>query len=60
MKTNRQELLTLMEKYNITAWNVANLLNVSKMTVRIWRCASSRDIPTSKLELLKFKLKENI
>lgn len=55
---NTEKLIALMDKYDVTAWHVAELLGVSSTTVRIWRCVSPKEIPTHKLELLEFKLKE--
>lgn len=55
--TNREKLISLMDEYNLKARQVAQLLGVAYMTVRIWRTLNAKQIPDSKLELLKLKLK---
>ncbi len=55
--TNRtQQLCQLMTERNLSAEDVAKLLNRSVQTVYMWRCESSgRDIPEHTLELLRAK-----
>lgn len=55
--TNRtQQLCQLMTERNLSADDVAKLLNRSVQTVYMWRCESSgRDIPEHTLELLRAK-----
>ena len=55
--TNREKLISLMDEYNLKARQVAQLLGVAYMTVRIWRTLNAKQIPDSKLELLRLKLK---
>jgi hypothetical protein len=54
--TNREKLISLMTEYNLKARDVAVLLKVSYITVRVWRTLGAKQIPDSKLELLKLKL----
>lgn len=58
--TNRTEQLKqLMADHDLTAEKVAQLLNRSTMTVRIWRCKfDGRVIPEHALELLKAKVQQ--
>lgn len=55
--TNREKLIRLMDEYDLKARQVAQLLGVAYMTVRIWRTLNAKQIPDSKLELLRLKLK---
>lgn len=54
--TNREKLISLMTEYNLKARDVAVLLKVSYITVRVWRTLGAKQIPDNKLELLKLKL----
>lgn len=54
--SNREKLISLMTEYNLKARDVAAILKVSYITVRIWRTLGGKPIPDSKLELLKLKL----
>jgi hypothetical protein len=45
-----------MADKNLTIKDVADLLDRSTMTVRIWRCESGKVIPQHMLDLLKLKL----
>lgn len=54
--SNSQRLKDLMSKHNLSAADVANLLNRSVQSVYEWRCINSRDIPEQSLELLEIKL----
>jgi len=54
--TNREKLISIMTEYNLKARDVAGILKVSYITVRVWRTLGAKQIPDSKLELLKLKL----
>lgn len=56
MSTNREKLISLMTEHNLNGVDVANLLGVKHNTVLVWRTLGGKEIPDSKLELLKFKL----
>lgn len=45
-----------MDHFNVKSKRVAELLDVKDNTVRVWRCEIGRDIPDTKLELLRMKL----
>jgi len=57
MKTSRDELIDIMQTHNLSIKQVAALLNKQESTVRVWRCESSKNIPSDKLQLLKYMLK---
>jgi hypothetical protein len=55
--TNREKLISLMTEHNINGVDVANMLAVKHNTVLVWRTLGGKEIPNSKLELLRLKLK---
>jgi len=48
-------LKELMTKYKLTNKDVAEMLKVRTSTVNMWRSIAKRDIPETKLELLRLK-----
>lgn len=57
MTTRTEQLRDLMKQHGLKPGDVAQLLNRSETTVRIWLCASdNRNIPEHSLELLKVKV----
>lgn len=54
--SNREKLINLMTEYKLAAPAVARILNVTPGTVRVWRTVNAKEIPDTKLELLKIKL----
>lgn len=54
--TNREQLIQLMDQYQLHCPAVARILDVKSNTVRVWRTANAAQIPDTKLELLKEKL----
>ena len=55
----RNELWIFMKDKGLSNEHVAKLLNVSTMTVRIWKCNSDRNITTNDFKLLKLLTGEN-
>jgi hypothetical protein len=53
-----QKLIKLMKDYDLRVNDVARILNVSPMSVRIWRCKSERSITENNLRLLELELKK--
>lgn len=58
MKLNRNKLIQLMNDRKLKCRDVAEMLDVKEQTVRMWRCKIRDDIPSGKLELLQFKIKQ--
>ena len=55
-RNNTQRLKELMSKHDLSAADVARMLNRSVQSVYEWRCINERDIPDQLLELLAMKL----
>jgi hypothetical protein len=57
-KSNKrtEQLLKLMDEYNLNAPAVGRILGRTGQTVRSWRTASDRTIPDYLLRLLKHEL----
>lgn len=57
MASRTEQLIELMREHQLTIEKVAELLNRSTQTVRIWRCQTDkRSIPEHSLELLRVKV----
>jgi len=56
---NTEKLRQIMQRHALTSHQVAEILNRSCQTVRIWRCVNTQDIPDSLLELLELKLTQS-
>lgn len=56
---NRKRLIALQAEHELTANQVAKLLDVSVDTVYTWRSRENFDMPRRMLELLEYKLKES-
>ncbi len=50
-----EQLIQIMKDRNLSAQDVATLLDVRLNTVEVWRCKNTTQIPAAKLELLKLK-----
>lgn len=55
---NRRKLMALMLDHNVSISQVAGLLGKQANTIRVYRCLTGRDIPSSELERLQYKLNE--
>lgn len=57
MNTRTQQLRQLMRQHNLSVKQVAEMLNRTEQTVRIWLCKTenSKTIPQQLLELLELK-----
>ena len=55
----KNELYQFMEEHSLTDEDVARILHVSLMTVRIWKCKSERNITKKDFALLKYIVREN-
>lgn len=55
---NRQKLMALMDDHSVSISQVASLLGKQANTIRVYRCLTGRDIPSSELERLQYKLAE--
>ena len=53
---NRNKLIVIQAKHELTANQVAKMLDVSVDTVYSWRSRDKSDIPKRMLELLEYKL----
>ena len=53
---NRRKLIVLQATHELTANQVAKLLDVSVDTVYSWRSKDKSDMPRRMLELLEYKL----
>lgn len=60
MLDKTQALLDLMDKYDCSIDDAADLLGKSRNTIKMYRCygVDARDITQNDFELLRFKLKE--
>ena len=50
----RNELWKFMHDHNLQDHQVAKMLSVSLMTVKIWKCNSERQITAKDFQLLKY------
>lgn len=58
MSDKTEKLREIMRKHKLSNKTVAEMIGRSEQTVRIWSCANGgREIPTTVLELLEFKVK---
>ena len=55
-KKNREALIKLMDEYRVSIQIVANILNMEKGSIRVFRSKSGNDITDNNLELLELKL----
>lgn len=55
---NRPSLISLMNKHGVSISIVAKLLGKRPATIRVYRCSTGSDIPSSELERLQYKLAE--
>lgn len=58
-KINQPLLRELMNKHELKANDVADLLDRKLTTVQTWMAASGVDIPDHSLQLLEYKLNES-
>lgn len=55
----RNELWKFMHDHNLSDHQVAKMLSVSIMTVKIWKCNSERVITDKDFQLLKYMVNAN-
>jgi transcriptional regulator with XRE-family HTH domain len=56
MDNRTARLRQLMQRHNLSAADVAEILGRTAQTVRVWRCDNEQTIPADALRVLEFTL----